>query len=98
MSQFLGILQTKQMKENGQSSLNSLNKSGSQIKKPSHRKNSPINWFPRKKVDSYLSRKIKMLQVLLSLSPAYLSLNFFIKKLMELCTIITGSCWHEFDS
>ncbi|KAJ6424409.1 hypothetical protein OIU84_025238 [Salix udensis] len=33
-------------------------------KKPSHRKNSPINWFPRKKGDSYLQRKIKMLQEL----------------------------------
>ncbi|XP_021627786.1 uncharacterized protein LOC110626278 [Manihot esculenta] len=27
-----------------------------------HRKSSPINWFPRKKVDSCLKRKIKMLQ------------------------------------
>ncbi|GMN37851.1 hypothetical protein TIFTF001_007145 [Ficus carica] len=56
------IGKNKQMKENGQSTLNSLNKSNSQIKKPGHRKNSPINWFPRKKVDSYLNRKIKMLQ------------------------------------
>ncbi|KAK4340174.1 hypothetical protein RND71_041636 [Anisodus tanguticus] len=53
---------TKAMKEGGQSNLVPLNKSGSQIKKPPHRKTSPINWFPRKKVDSYLKRKIKMLQ------------------------------------
>lgn len=60
-----GIVQTKAMKESGQSSLVSLNKSGSQIRKPPHRKTSPLNWFPRKKVDSYLKRKIKMLQVYL---------------------------------
>ncbi|XP_059313928.1 uncharacterized protein LOC132064820 isoform X2 [Lycium ferocissimum] len=53
---------TKAMKDGGQSNLVPLNKSGSQIKKPPHRKTSPINWFPRKKVDSYLKRKIKMLQ------------------------------------
>ncbi|KAL3382708.1 hypothetical protein AABB24_002290 [Solanum stoloniferum] len=53
---------TKATKESGQSSLVSLNKSGSQIRKPPHRKTSPLNWFPRKKVDSYLKRKIKMLQ------------------------------------
>ncbi|XP_050209383.1 uncharacterized protein LOC126660094 [Mercurialis annua] len=47
---------------NGQSTLVALNKFTSQIKKPTHRKNSPLNWFPRKKVDSYLKRKIKMLQ------------------------------------
>ncbi|KAF2320940.1 hypothetical protein GH714_032093 [Hevea brasiliensis] len=46
----------------GQSTLNALTKFTSQIKKPPHRKSSPINWFPRKKVDSYLKRKIKMLQ------------------------------------
>ncbi|XP_056160693.1 uncharacterized protein LOC115692730 [Syzygium oleosum] len=43
-------------------SITALNKFTSQIKKPLHRKTSPINWFPRKKVDSYLERKIKMLQ------------------------------------
>ncbi|KAF9675822.1 hypothetical protein SADUNF_Sadunf09G0073300 [Salix dunnii] len=48
----------------GQSALNALSKLTSQIKKPTHRKNSPINWFPRKKGDSYLQRKIKMLQEL----------------------------------
>ncbi|XP_009757989.1 uncharacterized protein LOC107792552 [Nicotiana tabacum] len=53
---------TKTTKEGGQSNLVSLNKSASQIRKPPHRKTSPINWFPRKKVDSYLKRKIKMLQ------------------------------------
>ncbi|CAN4112119.1 unnamed protein product [Withania somnifera] len=52
----------KAMKEGGQSNLVSLKKSGSQIRKPPHRKTSPLNWFPRKKVDSYLKRKIKMLQ------------------------------------
>ncbi|CAI0470450.1 unnamed protein product [Linum tenue] len=46
----------------GQSSPNALNKVTSQIKKPSRRKTSPLNWFPRKKVDSYLKRKIQMLQ------------------------------------
>ncbi|KAM7250075.1 hypothetical protein ACFE04_021958 [Oxalis oulophora] len=40
----------------------SLTKFTSQIKKPPRRKSSPINWFPRKKMDSYLKRKIKMLQ------------------------------------
>nr|TKS08160.1 hypothetical protein D5086_0000108100 [Populus alba] len=54
----------KSPKGTGQSALNALNKFTSQIKKPSHRKNSPINWFPRKKGDSYLQRKIKMLQEL----------------------------------
>ncbi|KAJ0010992.1 hypothetical protein Pint_33773 [Pistacia integerrima] len=49
-------------KGTSQSTLNALNKFTSQIKKPPHRKNSPINWFPRKKVDSYLKRKIRMLQ------------------------------------
>ncbi|XP_011030425.1 PREDICTED: uncharacterized protein LOC105129880 [Populus euphratica] len=54
----------KSPKWTGQSALNALNKFTSQIKKPSHRKNSPINWFPRKKGESYLQRKIKMLQEL----------------------------------
>ncbi|XP_065869734.1 uncharacterized protein [Euphorbia lathyris] len=53
---------SKSPKGSGQSTLNALNKFTSQIKKPPRRKNSPINWFPRKKVDSYLNRKIKMLQ------------------------------------
>ncbi|KAL5561347.1 hypothetical protein UlMin_031094 [Ulmus minor] len=52
----------KNSKENGQSPLCSLSRFTSQIKKPGHRKSSPINWFPRKKVDSYLNRKIKRLQ------------------------------------
>ncbi|KAL3621092.1 hypothetical protein CASFOL_036004 [Castilleja foliolosa] len=34
----------------------------SQISKPPRRKTSPVNWFPRKKVEPYLNRKIKMLQ------------------------------------
>ncbi|XWS39885.1 hypothetical protein CRYUN_Cryun18bG0092900 [Craigia yunnanensis] len=49
-------------KDTSPSALNALNKFISQIKKPAHRKNSPLNWFPRKKIDSYLKRKIKMLQ------------------------------------
>lgn len=53
---------SKALKQTGQITVNALNKFTTQIKKPPHRKNSPINWFPRKKVDSYLKRKIKMLQ------------------------------------
>ncbi|XAR52904.1 hypothetical protein NMG60_11021233 [Bertholletia excelsa] len=49
-------------KEAGQSNISALNKFTSQIKKPPHRRTSPLNWFPRKKVDSYLKRKIKLLQ------------------------------------
>ncbi|PKI71368.1 hypothetical protein CRG98_008227 [Punica granatum] len=52
---------SKMMKETGQST-NCLSKVSSQIRKPPRRKTSPVNWFPRKKVDSYLERKIKMLQ------------------------------------
>ncbi|KAL3722291.1 hypothetical protein ACJRO7_034639 [Eucalyptus globulus] len=54
-------VKSKLLKETRQS-ITALNRFASQIKKPSHRKTSPINWFPRKKVDSYLERKIKMLQ------------------------------------
>eukprot|EP01018_Ginkgo_biloba_P017500 Gb_41765 [translate_table: standard] len=35
---------------------------GSRITKTPYRKNSPLNWFPRKKTESYLERKIRMLQ------------------------------------
>ncbi|KAG9440254.1 hypothetical protein H6P81_020419 [Aristolochia fimbriata] len=42
--------------------LNSVNKSNSQIKKPVRRRSPPLNWFPRKKTDSFLNRKIKLLQ------------------------------------
>ncbi|XP_050886797.1 uncharacterized protein LOC127092056 isoform X2 [Lathyrus oleraceus] len=55
-------MQNKLMKELGQSSSSALKKLSSQIRKPSRRKTSPVNWFPRKKVDSFLERKIKMLQ------------------------------------
>ncbi|KAJ0980269.1 hypothetical protein J5N97_008524 [Dioscorea zingiberensis] len=49
-------------KESGNSLLNSVNKHTSQIKKP-HRKNvSPLYWFPRKKTDSFLKRKLRLLQ------------------------------------
>ncbi|KAL8541559.1 hypothetical protein ACS0TY_002720 [Phlomoides rotata] len=45
------------------SSLTALNRLTSQISKPPRRKaSSPLNWFPRKKVEPYLKRKIKMLQ------------------------------------
>ncbi|XP_019429045.1 PREDICTED: uncharacterized protein LOC109336725 isoform X2 [Lupinus angustifolius] len=56
------IRKSKLTKESGQSSSSALTKLTSQIKKPPRRKTSPVNWFPRKKVGSYLERKIKMLQ------------------------------------
>ncbi|KAL5704760.1 non-specific serine/threonine protein kinase [Ranunculus cassubicifolius] len=40
-----------------------VNRSYSQMKKPHRKSLSPLNWFPRKKVDSYLKRKIRLLQV-----------------------------------
>ncbi|KAG1368590.1 calponin domain-containing protein [Cocos nucifera] len=50
-------------KDIGNSILKSVNKSTLQIKKPPHRRSaSPLNWFPRKKTDSYLKRKIRHLQ------------------------------------
>ncbi|KAL5209128.1 hypothetical protein ABZP36_004751 [Zizania latifolia] len=50
-------------REFGSSILNSVNKSTSQFKKSINRKSgSPIDWFPRKKTESYLKRKIKRLQ------------------------------------
>ncbi|RDX95357.1 hypothetical protein CR513_22122, partial [Mucuna pruriens] len=52
----------KLTKEAGQSTSSALNKFKSQIRKPPRRKTSPINWFPRKKGDTYMKRKIKMLQ------------------------------------
>ncbi|XP_054787535.1 uncharacterized protein LOC129293547 [Prosopis cineraria] len=56
------IGKNKLSREASQSISSALNKFSSQIKKPPHRKTSPVNWFPRKKVDSYLKRKIEMLQ------------------------------------
>ncbi|KAK7343512.1 hypothetical protein VNO77_12301 [Canavalia gladiata] len=56
------IGKNKLTKDAGQSTSSALNKFTSQIRKPPRRKTSPINWFPRKKVDSYLKRKIQMLQ------------------------------------
>ncbi|KEH44034.1 hypothetical protein MtrunA17_Chr1g0207541 [Medicago truncatula] len=56
------IGKNKLAKELGQSTSSGLKKISSQIRKPPRRKTSPINWFPRKKVDSFLERKIKMLQ------------------------------------
>ncbi|KAK6916356.1 hypothetical protein RJ641_019217 [Dillenia turbinata] len=52
----------KSPREAGQSTSSPLNKFTSQIKKPPHRKASPLNWYPRKKVESYLKRKIRLLQ------------------------------------
>ncbi|KAF0921767.1 hypothetical protein E2562_017029 [Oryza meyeriana var. granulata] len=50
-------------REFGSSILNSVNKSTSQFKKSiNHRSGSSIDWFPRKKTESYLKRKIKRLQ------------------------------------
>eukprot|EP01018_Ginkgo_biloba_P006399 Gb_11783 [translate_table: standard] len=34
----------------------------SRMSRAPHRKSSPLNWFPRRKTESYLERKIKMLQ------------------------------------
>ncbi|KNA04984.1 hypothetical protein SOVF_194590 isoform B [Spinacia oleracea] len=42
--------------------VSAINRVSSQIKKPLHRKTSPLNWFPRIKGDSYMKRKIKLLQ------------------------------------
>ncbi|XP_027364762.1 uncharacterized protein LOC113871867 [Abrus precatorius] len=56
------IGKNKLAKDVGQATPIALNRFTSQIRKPPRRKTSPINWFPRKKVDSYLNRKIKMLQ------------------------------------
>ncbi|CAA0807457.1 Unknown protein [Striga hermonthica] len=53
---------SKSAKDAVRSSLNALTKITSQISKPPRRKTSPVNWFPRKKVEPYLKRKIKMLQ------------------------------------
>lgn len=50
------------VKDAMRSSSNALNKLTSQISKPPRRKTSPLNWFPRKKVEPYLKRKLKMLQ------------------------------------
>ncbi|ESW15092.1 hypothetical protein PHAVU_007G043300 [Phaseolus vulgaris] len=56
------IGKNKLSREAGQSTSSALNKFKSQIRKPPRRKTSPINWFPRKKGDTYMNRKIKMLQ------------------------------------
>ncbi|KAK1414553.1 hypothetical protein QVD17_30299 [Tagetes erecta] len=52
----------KASKQGNQSSPRVLNRLTSQIKKPPRRKTSPLSWFPRKKGDSYLKRKLKLLQ------------------------------------
>ncbi|KVH93335.1 hypothetical protein Ccrd_004620 [Cynara cardunculus var. scolymus] len=52
----------KVLKEANQPSPHALNRLTGLIKKP-RRKTSPLSWFPRKKGDSYLKRKLKLLQV-----------------------------------
>ncbi|XP_076886613.1 uncharacterized protein LOC143536527 [Bidens hawaiensis] len=52
----------KVSKQGNQSSPRVLNRLTTQIKKPTRRKTSPLSWFPRKKGDSYLTRKLKLLQ------------------------------------
>ncbi|KAH7660790.1 hypothetical protein IHE45_15G016700 [Dioscorea alata] len=49
-------------RESGNSLLNSVNKQTPQIKKPHRRNGSPLYWFPRKKTDSFLKRKLRRLQ------------------------------------
>ncbi|KZV56976.1 hypothetical protein F511_27934 [Dorcoceras hygrometricum] len=56
-------------KDSMRSSSNALNKLSSQIAKPPHRKTSPLTWFPRKKVEPYLKRKIKLLQEVDGMQP-----------------------------
>ncbi|KAK9163714.1 hypothetical protein Syun_004616 [Stephania yunnanensis] len=56
------IGKNKAAKETTQSMLNAVNRSTTQIKKPHRKNSSPLNWFPRKKTDSYLKRKIRLLQ------------------------------------
>ncbi|XP_076916081.1 uncharacterized protein LOC143575658 [Bidens hawaiensis] len=54
--------ESKVLKQGNQSSPRVLNRLTTQIKKPTRRKTSPLSWFPRKKGDSYLTRKLKLLQ------------------------------------
>ncbi|GKC41285.1 hypothetical protein Tco_1059007, partial [Tanacetum coccineum] len=54
---------SKVLKETNLSSPRALNRlTAVQFKKPPRRKTSPLSWFPRKKGDSYLKRKLKLLQ------------------------------------
>ncbi|CAA6662972.1 unnamed protein product [Spirodela intermedia] len=54
---------TERRSKSGSPLLSSVNKSTSHIRKPPHRRSSsPLNWFPRKKTDSFLKRKIQLLQ------------------------------------
>ncbi|XP_071717287.1 uncharacterized protein [Rutidosis leptorrhynchoides] len=55
-------LTNKVLKEGNQPSPRCLSRLASQIRKPTRRKTSPLSWFPRKKGDSYLQRKLKLLQ------------------------------------
>ncbi|KAL8223849.1 hypothetical protein R6Q57_019324 [Mikania cordata] len=64
MIQWLKKTQNKVSKQGNQPSPRALNRLTTQIKKPTRRKTSPLSWFPRKKGDSYLKRKLKLLQEL----------------------------------
>ncbi|CAA7399395.1 unnamed protein product [Spirodela intermedia] len=56
-------VKTQKIAKVGHPLLSSVNKSTSHIRKPPHRRSSsPLNWFPRKKTDSFLKRKIQLLQ------------------------------------
>lgn len=96
------MVQSKLTKE-GQTTSSALSKLSSQIRKPPRRKTSPINWFPRKKVDSYLNRKIKMLQVK-SYTVYILYLSVLSKLLLNsrgdyvFDFSFSGSRWNEFDT
>ncbi|KAH0459118.1 hypothetical protein IEQ34_011932 [Dendrobium chrysotoxum] len=57
-----GLIQNVELKETVHSIRSSVNKFASLMKKPSHRRSPPLNWFPRKKTDSFLKRKIRLLQ------------------------------------
>ena len=62
---FIHFLQSPGSRDCGSSLLKSVNKSTSQFKKSLIRRSGSSNdWFPRKKTESYLKRKIKRLQVL----------------------------------
>nr|GEV57093.1 hypothetical protein [Tanacetum cinerariifolium] len=57
------LSKSKVLKETNLSSPRALNRLTTvQFKKPPRRKTSPLSWFPRKKGDSYLKRKLKLLQ------------------------------------
>lgn len=95
------MVQSKLTKE-GQSTSSALNKLSSQIRKPPRRKTSPVNWFPRKKVDSYLNRKIKMLQVksyIVYILQLYVLSKLRLNSHGDIFDLtFSGSRWNEFDT